>query len=363
MKHSVIALCTLCFSLYLSPCVEKSPVIEKNPPVKLGKLFADEEILELEILGPIRTIINDRGSKRKYHPATLVYFDQVKNKKISLTIKLRTRGHFRKNPRICKFPPLNVKFSGPELPGTLFEDQKTLKLVTHCHSGNPKYQQYVFAEYLVYKMYNLFTSRSLAVRLAHITYLDTKKNKKLCTQYGFFIETVKKMAQRNGFKHYKFQKNEKNYTLELTQRSMLEVFQFIIGNTDWSKYGDHNIIFLSRGSNRFMVCVPYDFDLCGIVNTCYGTPSETSGILSFQDRIFEGYCRSKREFEQIFDIFREKREKITSLYEDFPLISEKYKKYALKYLDKSYKIINTPRLVKKYFLDRCKKRGKRKKFR
>ena len=348
--------CVFCFPL--SPYSAKKgesifqSVVQKGNRHKMDKLFADDDILELEIQGPISAIRRDRGKKKKYHPAKLVYFDKSMQKKVSLSVEIRTRGHFRRNPRICNFPPLKVKFSKPELSGTLFAKQRSLKLVAQCQTQKKVYEQYLFAEYLVYKLFNLFTSRSLAVRLAYVTYIE--KGRKPITRYAFFIEDIKRMARCNTLKPYEYRKGQ-NFILNLTQRSQVAIFQFMVGNTDWAKFGDHNIIFLKPASSRALISVPYDFDFCGIVNAHYAGPTVESGIKSFQDRVFQGYCRSKLEFQQIFNRYRAKRDKIYALYQQFPLLSPAYKKYALNYLDKFYDIINNPRLVKKYFLDGCRK--------
>ena len=299
-------------------------VVQKGNLYNLHRLFIDDEVLELEIQGPMSAIRRDRGKKKKYHPAKLEYFDKYLKKKVSLKIEVRTRGHFRKNPRNCAFPPLKIKFSKLELKGTLFEKQSSLKLVVHCKPQNKLYEQYLFAEYLVYKLYNLFTSRSLAVRLARISYVE--EGKKTITRYAFFIENIKKMARRNGLKHVEYKKGN-NYILNLIQRSRLAVFQFMVGNTDWAKFSDHNILFFKPATQRAHISVPYDFDFCGIVNAHYAGPAPESGIKSFQDRVFQGYCRSKGEFQLIFNRFRARRAKIVSLYQDFPLLSPELKNF------------------------------------
>ena len=123
----------------------------------------------------------------------------------------------------------------------------------------------------------------------------------------------------------------------------------------WLMLSDHNILFFKPATQRAHISVPYDFDFCGIVNAHYAGPAPESGIKSFQDRVFQGYCRSKGEFQLIFNRFRARRAKIVSLYQDFPLLSPEYKKYALHYIEKFFNIINNPRLANKYFYKGCRK--------
>lgn len=350
---SVFVFLLLCLTLFANWEGESvAPGSLEQDRSHLARLFADDEILKLEIRGPISEIRHDRGKKKRYHPAQFIYFDRYKQREISLTVQIRTRGRFRRNPRNCNFPPLKIKFAKAEVRDTLFANQDNLKLVTQCQTNKDVYEQYLFGEYLVYKLYNLFTRRSLAVRLAHITYQEP--GEKSLTRYGFFIEKDTKMGPRNGMTLVDYKKG-KNYIINLQQRSQLAVFQFMVGNTDWAKFSDHNIIFYKPAYGRALISVPYDFDFCGIVNAHYAGPAPESGIKSFQDRVFQGYCRSRGEFRLLFNRFRAKRKQIMSLYRDFPLLTPEYRKYAVNYLKKFFDIINNPRLVKKYFYDGCRK--------
>jgi hypothetical protein len=351
----IVFVISFCFTVSNDLLGQAKPALKKGQTrgkSHLAKLFRDDNILKMEIRGPISKIRHDRGSKKRYHPAQLRYFDKYRQKQVMLTVQIRTRGRFRRNPRNCNFPPLKIKFARAELKGTLFAKQDNLKLVTQCQTNRTVYEQYIFGEYLVYKLYSLFTRRSLAVRLAHITY--NEPGKKSFTRYGFFIEKDSRMGQRNGMKPIEYKKGQ-NYIINLQQRSQLAVFQFMVGNTDWAKFSDHNIIFYKPARRRALISVPYDFDFCGIVNAHYAGPAPESGIKSFQDRVFQGYCRSKGEFQLLFNRFRAKRQQVLSLYQDFRLLTPEYRTYALKYLQKFFEILDNPRLVKKYFYDGCRK--------
>lgn len=106
-------------------------------------LFESDEILRVNILTKIDSVMKDVGENHKKHKAVLCYIDQL-GKTISLKVKLSTRGNFRKDPEHCNFPPLRIDFNGKSTKNTLFERHDWLKLVTHCMSGNPEYEQFVF---------------------------------------------------------------------------------------------------------------------------------------------------------------------------------------------------------------------------
>jgi hypothetical protein len=70
----------------------------------------------------------------------------------------------------------------------LFDGQGTLDLVTHCQDDND-YDQCVLKEHLAYRLYNLVTPRSLRVRLAQATCVDSRTRRKVASRYAVFIAT------------------------------------------------------------------------------------------------------------------------------------------------------------------------------
>lgn len=126
----------------------------------------------------------------------------------------------------------------------------------------------------------------------------------------------------------------------------------MIGNTDWSFVADHNVkrILLKSGPS---IGVPYDFDYAGIVNAHYAIPITIAQTTSTKDRFFQGYCQSQEVYAQIFAEFQTQKQEIFSLYKNSPLVSKKFKKKTFKFLEKFYKIIDSPPLIKRYILDNC----------
>jgi len=321
-------------------------------------LFQSDKKLAIKIYGNLSKIIKVRKKKenRVYFPAKISY-KKEDGTTVNIDILLATRGIFRLNVRVCNFPPLMVKFNKQDVKNTIFRGIKKLKLVTHCQNKKQIYQRYLYREYLVYKLYNIFTKASYRVRLAHITYEFTGKNKKIVKD-GFFIEPNNILAARNDAKYFKIE-DGKGFAMNSDQCSFLSVFQFMIGNTDWSFTGDHNVKRLKPESGA-CIAVPYDFDYSGIVNTHYSVPMEKVFSTSTKTRFFQGFCQPLGKFQLIFSRFFKHKPEIYALYKNSTLVSKKYKKKTLEFLDKFYKIISTPRLVKQYILDNCvKKPGKR----
>ena len=323
---------------------------EKPPP-----LFETDEVLELTLVQNIKALKKDIDEDRSYHPAQLSYMDH-NNREVTLNVSVKTRGKTRRDPRLCDSPPLAIKFDPKETKNTPFKKQKKLKLVTHCRKKGEVYEQYILQEYLVYKLYNILTEKSFRVRLVHMTYVDSRDKYKSIKKYAFFIEDEEEMAKRNNGKpddtRYQF------WVLRQKEDQMLfSVFQFMIGNTDWSIPARHNVKLIRVGEKRSLYAVPYDFDMSGIVYTHYSAPHQKlrHQIKSVRSRLYRGLCRKQQEFIPVLARFNKKKEEIYALYNHFPLLEDKYKKDTLRYLDGFYKIINKPKLVKRHLVENCRK--------
>ena len=66
----------------------------------------------------------------------------------------------------------------------------------------------------------------------------------------------------------------------------LAVFEYLIGNTDWSVPYQHNIRLLTVPAIKNPVPVPYDFDQAGLVEAFYALPSENIGVASVRERVY-----------------------------------------------------------------------------
>ncbi|MFK7903587.1 MAG: hypothetical protein AB8B69_00605 [Chitinophagales bacterium] len=315
-------------------------------------LFDSEEILELTLTTDLKAVKKDIGEERGSHPATITYQNE-EGETITLDLKVKTRGNSRRSKNMCDFPPLRLNFKRDATKESLFEGQNKLKLVAHCQDKGEDYKEYVIREHLVYKTYRLLTDKGFRVRLLKMTYVDSEDKDKTLERYGFIIESENFLAARVGGKMLK----NKKIHAENTDRTMVDrvsIFQYMIGNLDWSVKENHNMkMCYIAGSSPY--CIPYDFDLTGIVNTEYALPPEMLAVNTVRDRLFRGYCRSPEEFEEAFKEFREIKDSLYALYTDSELLSEKYVKSTIKYLDDFYETINSSKSVKQEFLKKCRK--------
>src|SRR4030042_6818223 len=86
------------------------------------KLFQSDELIELTISLNMNEVLRDVGDDRIYHNITISYMD-ITGQQITIPARIRTRGHFRRDPVNCNFPPLRLDFSELETVNTIFEGQ------------------------------------------------------------------------------------------------------------------------------------------------------------------------------------------------------------------------------------------------
>jgi len=279
-----------------------------------------------------------------------------------LDVQIRTRGISRRKRRLCRFPPLKIYFDKEQVAGTSLRGIKSLKLVTHC-STSRRFHSYYIKEFLAYRAYNEITPMSFAVRSIRATYTDSRGKRAPDTRFAFFIEDVDDMAKRNKLVEIESGKFRPSM-LDAKANSLYSVFQYMIGNLDWSSMSGpdpdgccHNSKLISApdGAPPYYP-VPYDFDVSGLVNAHYALPPQKLRVRKITDRLYRGFCSHNHLTEASLDIFRTKKQAILALFSDDPRLDYKNKRKALEYLNKFFKLIDKPGASEKVFNRSC--RGK-----
>jgi len=327
----------------------------ENPP----GLFDSEEPLDLVLEYDVNKFKKDRGLKRDYHPAKLSYIT-LEGKQVTLDAEIRVRGKLRRQLLKCIVPPVRFKFDKTKTKGTLFENQGKLKLVSHCKNKPKYYEHYYMIEYLIYKTYNILTDLSFRVRQVRITYTDTKNITGPFTKYGFFIEYYKDMAKRNNAKPVDIESIPLEQA-DFETSTLASVFQYMIGNTDWSIRSSHNMKLVKYPGNPNYFPVPFDFDMAGLIDAHYARPDLALPLRSVRERLFRGFCKNLGQFNRTFMVYHKHKEEIFALYRDNPILPDKLKIRCVKYLKAFYQIISSPKLVKRYFIDNYRGRPRPKK--
>lgn len=343
-----IALCCVLLqprNLIISETKSEKPFVLPTPP---AGLFESEEILEIKIAGNVRGLFNDRGDAAPYRPMVLSYKGADSNE-VTINIRAKTRGNFRRKKENCSYPPIMLNFTKKEAKPSLFDQQDKLKLVTPCAGDN-----YIIREYLVYKLYNLITPKSFRARLVRVNFFDTER-KKESNILGMLLEEDEQMAKRNGSQLMEI-KNLAGENTETETFLKMAVFQYMIGNTDWSVPFLHNIRILSFDAKSVPSVVPYDFDHAGIVDAPYALPPEQLELRSTQERRYRGYCITDwKTMDEVLATYNRLKDDIYKVYTTNTLLDAKYVKSTTRFLDGFYETINDPKRMKSEFSFPCNK--------
>jgi hypothetical protein len=346
-RAALALLAVLCLAADRSPGQDVADG-ESSP---VPRLFERNEPLDLRLTADFDAIGKDRDStKRQDHPGVLSYLGPTGDT-ISLDVQLRTRAHFRL--RICKYPPLKVRFDRDQTAQTVFRRQKSLKLTVQCRDGQ-RYTNYLLEEFLLYRVYNLLTDLSKRARLVSVTYVNSHKPEDTPeTRYAFFLEDDDRVAHRNHGEVLVQGVNQGE--ADRAQMGLVAVFEYMIGNTDWSVPYLHNIL-LVQDSTGTIYPVPYDFDWSGVIAPPYARPDARLGITSVRQRLYRSGCRSAEEFAPIFTRFLANKDTIYALYRAQPGLEEKAVKQTLDYYDDFYKVITDSRATRREMMPLCQGR-------
>jgi len=253
-------------------------------PRSMFEWLEQPEMLQVTLEMDIRSLLNGNAEETGYQPALFSFKDAL-GQEHEFLAEVKPRGKYRR--RVCDFPPLKVKFSKEDLAKNGLGPYGSLKLVTHCLSNQISGKDNLLREYLAYEYYQLLTPMSYRVKLAEVTYVDSRKKEKPFTRLAFFLEPTEELANRLEGTEVE------TYGMTMDQlepRNSLEMraFQYLIGNSDWDVPSLRNIKLIRHDATGDLFAIPYDFDLAGWVDATYAVPNTNMGQLDVRDRIFHG---------------------------------------------------------------------------
>jgi hypothetical protein len=314
------------------------------------KFFKDTSLINATLTFNIKKVLANKAKEGYIFPAT---FSCKLGDSLNINdrISIEARGHFRRG--YCYLPPLRLIYN--DNPAAAFYTLKSLKLVSACMTTWQD-DQNLLKEYMIYKIYNMITDKSFRVRLLNLNYQDSSGKKKTITQHAFLLEDIKQVAKRNNCENW----TGKKFGTEATDRrqtTIVSVFEYMIGNTDWAVPVSHNIKLLHSKSDSLSrpYVVPYDFDEAGFVNTTYAAADERLGIESVRERLYRGFPRTIEELNGVLDIFNKQKANIYAAINTFSLFTSGSKKEMTEYLDQFYRTINDPSDVKATFITNARK--------
>jgi hypothetical protein len=350
MKRLIFILFSL-IGLLSIPAFSQYDTLDVVYPVDSNdiRLFSSDEVLEMTLAFDIRTFRRKRSDTLNL-PAVLTYYTSDTDS-VTKELKVRARGEYRRT--FCDLPPIRLNFKKSNSPDDEFTKIDKIKMVTHCKIGN---EDYTLREYLVYKLYNALTDESYRVRLLKINYIDTERPKKPISSFAFLIEPTDLLAKRlNSIEVELARLSQKNIKPESLDR--MAIFNYMIGNTDWSVPGQHNTLILSQPKSSrpdLGVIVPFDFDYAGFVNTDYATPDlDRLPIKDVRQRYYTGICRSEEVFLNAIKEFSDKKEEFYRIINEFPYLKERSKKDIIMFLNGFYQDFDRRNTIVYKILGQC----------
>ena len=319
--------------------------IAQTKKIDEKKFFREEQPVEMKLSTDIKGLLSEKKELNYVNASIICMFPD--STVAEGQVQIKPRGHFRKDN--CRLAPLTINFKNEGAPA--FSKLGALKMVVGCGSKNAD-DQNLLKEYLVYKIYNILTDMSFRVRLLHVNYHDTKDKVKPYSQYAFLMEDMDGLAKRN-----KCTKKEKvRYSHDFIHReqaTLVYLFQYMIGNTDWSIPYYHNIKLMVDKKDTLSRPYPvaYDFDITGLVNPSYAVTTPDLGIESVTQRLYRGHKRTLEEIETALKIFLEKKDAIYSLINDFNFLNTGSKKAMLSFLNEFFDEIDNKKNLKRIFVD------------
>jgi hypothetical protein len=319
-------------------------------------LFQDDSVIEITITAPMKTLLGERPNDH-YLRGTLSYEDAT-GRILDFDVGVSTRGNYRRQSRVCPFPPLRINFKKSQVEGTLFHKQNKLKLVAHCRDNSDRYEQNIIKEYLAYRILNTLTDVSYRVRLARVTYRDSEHKDEDRVRYAFFIEHKKRLSRRLGLPEITTSRI-KVADLQGPYSDLTSLFQYMIGNTDFSPIAGpegedccHNSTLLGNEGEP-VYAVPYDFDMSGLVDAPYAEPNERFRIKRVTQRLYRGRCAYIDNLEVSSKLFQDNREVIYGLIDQQEQLEDSTRKKVRKYVDRFFDVIDDPKKMHREISSQC----------
>ncbi len=335
------------FTLSLALAWATLPVLAQD--TDMTPLFLDQSKLDVSmslVLKDIKKNTNDST----FLPTVLL----MKNSSggvDSVKAEVRARGNFRR--QVCYFPPMRLKFDKKDVKGTVFEGNKSLKLVVPCPTSESK-NTLMMKEYMAYKVYEVVTPYHFPTRLMNLTLTEPGKKPKTWDLAAFLIEDDDLTAKRH---HAKVMENLNLHPLAMDDTSSLrhDIFQYMIANTDWSTTFLHNAKVIFQAPKKY-IPLAYDFDMAGLVDAPYAAVNETLGIANVRERLYRGFCRNEKTTQAIRQEFINNEEKIMKVVDaQAPnFTNPKDFNTAKGFIAEFFKIVKSEATFKSNIQDQCR---------
>lgn len=333
--------------VYLISFVLCSTIVsgQKVDPVAF---FNEDATINLQLWGHLKNIDQEKQFGIKRPGFAQMEWPDGTGYKGAIEYTGRGKSRFE----MCYPPPLMLYFKNKK--GGELSSLGKLKMVWSCKAGE-YYNKLILREFLAYKMYNLITPYSFRVRLLNVTFNDSSRNGNVISRKAFLLENVDDLAERLHCREYQdtvispLETNRQLY-------SLMVMFQYMIGNTDWAIINYQNIKLIASDTARQFqpITIPYDFDNSGLVNANYAVPPENMPIDNVTERYNKGMALSMEEIKLAGAVFESKKDDILALVENVEGLTSGDRRYIRDYLDGFFEEMKDFERFSKVFLRNTK---------
>ena len=262
----------------------------------------------------IKLNYSNKNMKKKTTDSTYIETDLnffQEDKWNTIPVSLRARGNFRRAK--CYFPPIKMKIKKSQTKNTVFNGNKSLKLVLPCKIENENNDN-ILQEYIAYKIYEIISQYHFKTRRVDVDFTEPKGKKSKSYQLkGFLIEDDSRLAKRFDGRVVE------QFIHPMAMGGLTSVrhafFQYLIGNTDFSVSFQHNGKLLY--TNKEFLPLPYDFDMTGWVDPSYGFGNPTLGLSSLSERVYRGFKRDNELMNTVRTQFIDSKAEIVKLVSSY----------------------------------------------
>lgn len=356
VRRMACTLASLLFCTFGTVPIQAQDVAQPTAKPEPQQLFASRQPLAITLHAPWRDIVQKEKNMNPY-PATIEISDEA-GRSHSIALTVGRRGRTRQT--VCQFPPIRLQFDKEAVKGTIFAGQKSLKLVTHCDNGN-RWEQYYLKEMLAYYMFNLMTERSFRVRPLAVTYIDSRNNASDKPRFAFLLEDDSDVAKRNGLKKLDIKRISPEQ-IDGLEASRMTLFQYMIGNVDWSvlkgagvEFCCHNASLIGVDADSKLYAVPYDFDSSGLVDADYAAPNEGLPIGDVTQRLYRGFCVHNPTLQTAREEYLAREQAIYDLVSNENRLDARVVKIALRYLGEFFDALRDENKFNKNIIQKCRR--------
>ncbi|MFT5138465.1 MAG: hypothetical protein ACI9H8_000862 [Lysobacterales bacterium] len=325
-------------------------------------LFESLSVLELTMPVNFDSLCRPSESPDCEYAETVFEYTGAAGAKTSVPISIRRRDGWRATKTNCQVPTLFVRFEEKDTVGTPFEGQSSLALTSHCGKGiSPQvtqsrrlpdaFESYVVNEYIGYRLYNLIADASLRVRLVRINYTNPENPRRDFKRYAFFAEHFDSLAKRLNARLLPAGSFDLS-SLDLAIADQLALFQYMVGNTDWSIQNQDNVLLLEM-QNGNHVPVLFDLDMSGLVNAYYASPAPDLPIRSVKQRYYQGNCHPETDWTGLFNRFNAMRADMMGVLAETPGLRSGDRRMSSVYLDSFFNTLGLEESRESEIINAC----------